>query len=73
MTYVVYTDLIDHGDKSLQHYLEADHRELEVMIALHADEISDYDGEIKSYYIADPDVLNRIADQYDVAVEIFEP
>ena len=78
MAYIVFTDLID----ETEHYLESDNRELEVMIALCAEQTSDdpnycndwpgWDGETKSYYIADPGVLHRLADQYGVAVEISE-
>ena len=71
MTYIVFTQLVNEAE----HYLESDNKELEVMVALHADQRlgGDEDGETKSYYIADPDVLNRLADQYDMAVDIFEP
>jgi hypothetical protein len=78
MAYIVFTQLVDEDE----HYIETDNRELEVMVALHADQTSDdpayqddwpgWDGETKSYYIADPDVLHRLADQYGVAVEILE-
>lgn len=86
MTFLVYTDLIEvginDGRSLVEQYVVSDNRELEVLVALVADQTSDdpnytndwpgWDGETKSYYIADPDVLHDLARQCDVAVKIGE-
>ena len=83
MTYLVFTDVIDNNGYSIaEHSIESDNRELEVIVALMANKTSDdpdytddwpgWDGETKSYYIEDPNVLHQVAQQWDVAVEILE-